>query len=157
LPPGDYFRLKKFKSLPRKRVDELIKVAKKLESANNIPITAFSNLWSSNNGPVPQAPSNDIFSRFNSLYNTKLRIQTGHAVLDCAGRFNSLFIRHAVDVLTSNKELAQTAAFERIAKETLWSFEKIKSEYEKARNFITILELDGPGYLLRLGSEVNSL
>jgi hypothetical protein len=60
-------------------------------------------------------------------------------------------------MVTFNKDLTLTAAFKRIAKQTLWSFETIEYEYTRARRFVTILELDGPSFLLRLGSKVNSL
>ncbi|KAF2804395.1 uncharacterized protein BDZ99DRAFT_525600 [Mytilinidion resinicola] len=156
LSPEEYFKSKKFEALSPKRVNSLIKAAKKLKDADKTSIADFDNLWSSSE-QVPQPPSDSVFSRVDSMFNTSLNIQEQHAVLDCASRFISLFIRHEVDVLTLNGSLKLHAAFDRIAKETQWTSKQFKRAYYEAKNFVSILELDGPGYLLRIGSDVNWL
>jgi hypothetical protein len=123
--------------LSRKRLKQLIKAATRLKEAADIPIKDLNNLWSSNNEQAPQTPSNDVFSRADKLYNTTVDLKKKRAVLDCASRFISLFIRHEVDVLASTGELGLSDAFEQIANQTQWSLEELKQTHYQAKNFVS--------------------
>ncbi|OCK73762.1 hypothetical protein K432DRAFT_312103 [Lepidopterella palustris CBS 459.81] len=51
----------------------------------------------------------------------------------------------------------KTVAFEEVAKKTSWPLEDLKNCYKRSRNFMYLLESDGPGYLLELGTGVSHI
>lgn len=153
--PKEYFASGEFQDLNRYRRKGLIKLATAIADAQETSIADFKDLWLRNQERISPLSGTDIFSRVNHLYASTLRLEKDVVITDCARRFISLLVRHAVDVLTPNRDSAIDDAFEQIAERTDWPFETIKRTHYQAQNFVDILELDGPGDLLRLGRGVN--
>lgn len=153
--PEEYFRAAQFQALSRQRTDDLIKAAIALRKADETPLEIFDNLWTIRSGNGSHAATSDIYSRLNNLHQTSEHLKEQRALVDCASRFIGLFMRHEVDLLTSNKTIRYSNAYRQIEART--GFKNVKQIYHDARNYVEILELHGPGHLLRLGSEVREV
>lgn len=153
--PHQYFQSPKFSELSSRRVKDLVKAATALKDADKTAVKDFAALWSCNSRPVFQQSSCDVYSRVDYLYNTRCELEAARTVLDCTNRFISLFVRHEVDSLISEEGSTLADAIERLQKRT--KYKSISREYYSAANFVDIVELHGPGHLLRLGTGVNSM
>jgi hypothetical protein len=54
-------------------------------------------------------------------------------------------------------ETPQTAAFRKIATALDISLDAVKAEYKKSKNYLLLLEEEGPGILLQIGTGVDSM
>lgn len=82
---------------------------------------------------------------------------------DCAGRISLIFVAHDVDHISRSEgmesALGNTAAFEEIAEgcPVIYFMDTVREDHKKSRNYMALLEIGGPGFLLEVGTDVTPM
>lgn len=123
----------------------------------------YTDLWSAKT-KIFVGSGTDPIARLRRLYEGFIRIKCGREKYDCASRLCYLFLDHDLELLltyaslpTSRGRGRKTAAFYAQAESISSTVEAVKADSKSGRCYLQLLKCSSPGFLLLIGSQVNTL
>ncbi|KAJ6181753.1 hypothetical protein N7485_000395 [Penicillium canescens] len=125
--------------------------------------TRYANLWSTRERIFSGVGTGPV-ARFQRLFHGFLRVKRGREDYDCASRLCHIFLEHDLEQLATSDLLhlsrgrgRKSAALSLQAASISASIDAVKADRKAGQRYMQILMDAGPGLLLMLGSQVNTV
>ncbi|EUC43815.1 hypothetical protein COCMIDRAFT_99842 [Bipolaris oryzae ATCC 44560] len=148
----------------RARLDYLFRAVQGLVEAPGLAQDFAENMWKSRSAIFNKPSMPNTKARLRSLYDGHRTIKRAREQYLYAARFCYIYLEHDLDELSKSRDLILsqgrgriTAAFELQAEIISTTVEVVKAERKAGRGYLQILMEGGPGFILRLGSNVSTI
>lgn len=146
------------------RLDYLFRAVQGLVEAPELAPDFTKNMWKSRSAIFNKPSMPNTKARLRSLYNGHRTIKRAREQYLYAARFCYIYLEHDLDELSKSRDLILsqgrgriTAAFELQAEIISTTVDIVKAERKAGRGYLQILMEGGPGFILRLGSNVSTM
>ncbi|XP_014551463.1 hypothetical protein COCVIDRAFT_42227 [Bipolaris victoriae FI3] len=146
------------------RLDYLFRAVQGLVEAPELAPDFTKNMWKSRSAIFNKPSMPNTKARLRSLYNGHRTIKRAREQYLYAARFCYIYLEHDLDELSKSRDLILsqgrgriTAAFELQAEIISTTVDIVKAERKAGRGYLQILMEGGPGFILRLGSNVSTI
>ena len=147
----------------RGQAKHLVRAFRGFRESVDLNPESYKNIWcartkiflGSGTGPL---------ARFHRLYDGLVRIKRGREDYDCASRLCHIFLEHDLEQLVKSGSFQmsrgrgrKTAALYAQAESISSTVAAVKADRKAGRCYLQLLTLSGPGLLLLIGSQVNTV
>ncbi|KAJ6175026.1 hypothetical protein N7485_004831 [Penicillium canescens] len=145
------------------RATYLARALQGLINAMELDGARYANLWSTRERIFSGVGTGPV-ARFQRLFHGFLRVKRGRDDYDCASRLCHIFLEHDLEQLATSDFLRlsrgrgrKSAALSLQAASISASINAVKADRKAGQRYMQILMDAGPGLLLMLGSQVNTV
>ncbi|TGO06873.1 hypothetical protein BTUL_0427g00040 [Botrytis tulipae] len=146
------------------RAKYLVRAVQGFLEAPQLPCDFAKEMWNKKSAIFSKPEVTGSAARFRSLYEGHRKIKRGGEEYLAAARFCHIYLEHDLEQIIQSQKLVLsqgrgkvTAAFQLQAKNISITMDALRAERKAGRGYIRLLMEGGPGFVLRMGSNVSTI
>ncbi|KAF7908031.1 uncharacterized protein EAF01_003786 [Botrytis porri] len=146
------------------RAKYLVRAVQGFLEAPQLPCDFAKEMWNKKSAIFSKPQVTGSTARFRSLYEGHRKIKRGGEEYLAATRFCYIYLEHDLEQIIQSQKLVLsqgrgkvTAAFQLQAKNISITMDALRAERKAGRGYIRLLMEGGPGFVLRMGSNVSTI
>ncbi|KAF5868418.1 uncharacterized protein Bfra_012328 [Botrytis fragariae] len=146
------------------RARYLVRAVQGFLEAPQLPCDFAKEMWNKKSAIFSKPQVTGSTARFRSLYEGHRKIKRGGEEYLAAARFCYIYLEHDLEQIIQSQKLVLsqgrgkvTAAFQLQAKNISITMDALRAERKAGRGYIRLLMEGGPGFVLRMGSNVSTI
>ncbi|TGO44328.1 hypothetical protein BCON_0544g00010 [Botryotinia convoluta] len=146
------------------RAKYLVRAVQGFLEAPQLPCDFAKEMWNKKSAIFSKPQMTGSTARFRSLYEGHRKIKRGGEEYLAAARFCYIYLEHDLEQIIQSQKLVLsqgrgkvTAAFQLQAKNISITMDALRAERKAGRGYIRLLMEGGPGFVLRMGSNVSTI
>ena len=148
----------------KNRAPYLVRAVQGFLEAPPLPPEFSKDIWNEKSAIFSKPQVAGSTARFRSLYEGHRKIKRGGEQYLSATRFCYIYLEHDLEQIIASQELVLsqgrgkvTAAFQLQAESISVTMDTLRAERKAGRGYIRLLMEGGPGFVLRMGSNVSTM